>query len=388
MKYAMGAKRNPIRDLPVFEVSAVPLPPKVTTDLSMIPILDQGQQPACVGHAFATALMYDYYKKTGTVPLISPRFIYSQAKLLDGDPTGEGTSAYYAFQGIQKFGGAPTIQTVPNQVTLNLTDYMTVVITNPITQEAKEYPIKTEIEVQNPTDCQLQTLLAQYGLVIIAVDVDENSWMEQGGKGLLLPGNAGGHEIALHAYDSTIPGTEYTIRNSWTNSWGTNGDGKFLYSNYQGNIYDAMVITIDMENPIQTVTLTRDYSDPKETKGSLAVKLATSAFTCDTLELPNLGNQHNISCIPAGIYQCQTEHFSPLNITAYEVMNVPGRSGIFIHPGNYASGKIIDTDGCILIGNAFQDINGDGQDEIINSRVTFAQFMQAMGGKPFTLIIK
>lgn len=250
MRYSLGAKRNPERKLPHFEASAIPLPPKLITDISMIPVLDQGQQPSCVGHAFASTIMYDYYKKTGKIPSISPRFIYAQAKLTDGDPNGEGTSAYSAFVGVQKQGGCATTQTVPNDVTLGIADYKTVVITDSITKECHEYPIKTEVEIQNPSFSQVQTLIAQYGVVIVAGDVDENTWMGQDGKNTLMPGNAGGHEFLLFGYDTTVPGDWIANRNSWGMQWGYNGNGSFLWSNYQGNIYDVMAITIDMNNPV------------------------------------------------------------------------------------------------------------------------------------------
>lgn len=385
MKYALGAKRNPTRELPHYEVSAIPLPPKVYTDISHVPVLDQGQQPACVGHAMAEAIMYDYWKKTGKVPSISPRFIYSQAKLLDGDPTGEGTSAYFAFQGVKKAGGAPTTQTVPNDVTLAITDYQTVVITDSITKECKEYPIKAEVEIQNPTDAQLQSLIAQYGIVMVAGTVDENSWMNEDGKVTLLPGNAGGHEFLLFAYDATVPGTWYAVRNSWNTSWGSGGNGSLLYSNYQGNLYDAMVITIDMNNPISnTATLTRGKDDGKETLGTLTVKANGATFTCDTLELPWLNNQHNISCIPKGPYQVEYT-YSPLHKKyTYQIMNVPNRDGIRLDVANYASQLL----GCVALGNALKDINGDGELDVINSTLTNNSLIGFLNKQPFTLTIQ
>lgn len=265
MKFSLGAKRNPERELAPYEVSAIPLPAKVSTDISMLPRLNQGQQPACVGHAMANAIAYDYYKKTGIVPLISPRFIYSQAKLIDGDPTGEGTSAYFAFTGTRNAGGAALVDTVPNTVTLSLTDYQTVIITDPVTQECKEYPIQTEVEITNPTSTQLQSLIAQYGVVIIACTVDEESWMTQNGLTWLLPGTAGGHETINFGYDTTmVPGdVVFDDFNSWGIDWGTNGTGKYKWSDYQGNIFDAMAITINMDTPITTYK----YFQPSEIIG-------------------------------------------------------------------------------------------------------------------------
>lgn len=113
----------------------------------------------------------------------------------------------------------------------------------------------------------------------------------------------------------------------------------------------------------------------------------SGTFTCDTLELPWKDNQHNISCIPAGTYVCSVSHMGTMNIDAYLLAGVPNRGGIFIHPGNYAFGKQVDTEGCILIGNAFEDRNGDGTDDVVNSRATFAQFMSYFANEPFELTI-
>ncbi len=65
-----------------------------------------------------------------------------------------------------------------------------------------------------------------------------------------------------------------------------------------------------------------------------------------TLEQPWKDNQQNISCIPPGRYTCQSIR-SPKFGATYEVMNVPGRTHILFHRGNYVE----DTQGCILIGD-------------------------------------
>jgi hypothetical protein len=64
-----------------------------------------------------------------------------------------------------------------------------------------------------------------------------------------------------------------------------------------------------------------------------------------SLELPFLNNQKTISCIPKGIYNC-TPRSSKKFSKHFLVQNVPGRSTILIHVGNYPK----DTTGCILLG--------------------------------------
>ncbi len=79
------------------------------------------------------------------------------------------------------------------------------------------------------------------------------------------------------------------------------------------------------------------------------------------IERPSMGNQHIISCIPAGIYQCMP-HKSPSKGDCWQLINVPGRTDILIHPGNFASivsigGKIhgADTDGCLMYGFGIEE---------------------------------
>lgn len=131
---------------------------------------------------------------------------------------------------------------------------------------------------------------------------------------------------------------------------------------------------------MQTVTIERFSDDGVQTLGNLSI----GSFTCKTLERPWKENQHDISCIPKGTYLCKyTLSLSHLGWT-YALYNVTGRSGIRIHAGN----DYMDSEGCILLGTAYGNINGDGEADVINSRITIAAFVKLLEKKPFTLIIK
>jgi hypothetical protein len=104
------------------------------------------------------------------------------------------------------------------------------------------------------------------------------------------------------------------------------------------------------------------------TKGSLLVfDKHHLLLSLKTLELPYLDNKQNISCIPEGEYRCK-RHISPSKGPCFSIKNVPGRENILIHAGNYVGGSQIDSEGCILIGTGFGDINYDGILDIIESR--------------------
>ncbi len=75
-----------------------------------------------------------------------------------------------------------------------------------------------------------------------------------------------------------------------------------------------------------------------------------------TIELPWNDNKSNISCIPQGLYNV-VPHNTKERPRTFRLLNVPGRQGILIHIGNYATDIMIgkelhekDTKGCILVG--------------------------------------
>ena len=107
-----------------------------------------------------------------------------------------------------------------------------------------------------------------------------------------------------------------------------------------------------------------------------------SARAC-TLELPWKENQQNISCIPAGYYVAQYRK-SPSNGDVIELKDVPSRSFIQIHSGNYTS----QIAGCILVGDSIVDLNGDGVLDVANSKNTLKRLLLWADDDEFILVIK
>jgi hypothetical protein len=87
------------------------------------------------------------------------------------------------------------------------------------------------------------------------------------------------------------------------------------------------------------LVLTRIYF-PEGTQGILEWN---GTLVCYTIELPWLGNQRRISCIPEGEYVLQ-KRFSPKFKWHLHLRNVPGRDLILIHPANDAKKELL---GCI-----------------------------------------
>ncbi len=87
------------------------------------------------------------------------------------------------------------------------------------------------------------------------------------------------------------------------------------------------------------LVLNRTYF-PEGTQGVLEWN---GTLICYTIELPWLGNQRRISCIPEGEYFLQLR-FSPKFKWHFLLMDVLGRDLILIHPANDAKMELL---GCI-----------------------------------------
>lgn len=143
---------------------------------------------------------------------------------------------------------------------------------------------------------------------------------------------------------------------------------------------DLSKVLLELKNGTSTVTITRNQDDGVQTLGTLEY----DGFKCNTLERSWKNNAINISCIPKGEYKVKWT-FSPKFMRyTYEVQNVPKRSGIRFHLGNFFT----DISGCILLGNGYKDLNIDGRLDITNSTIITKTFETLLNKQEFKLIIK
>lgn len=115
--------------------------------------------------------------------------------------------------------------------------------------------------------------------------------------------------------------------------------------------------------------LTRFAYGPHATLGRLVVE----GHTFFTVERPWLGNRPFESCIPQGVYAVEA-YSSPKYPDVWELQEVPGRSKILIHAGNWAS----DVQGCIAVGMGLRDWG------VSSSRVAMAKLQELLPER-FTL---
>ncbi len=140
---------------------------------------------------------------------------------------------------------------------------------------------------------------------------------------------------------------------------------------------------------MQRIELRRLSESLKCTTG-VFIDIGSGLPFCLSLELPWLENKTSLSCIPVGIYRCRPKRSAKFNNDLYsgfeqyncfEVLDVPGRTDILIHPGNTTD----DIVGCICPGTFY----GEFKDKpaVLSSKTAFQVLVDLVGIQPFDLII-
>lgn len=264
MKYSTGAIKSEKdkRDIKLDNVVSVSdLPKNFITDISMIPVLNQNQIGACVGHAFATTLSYLNYKETGSYEYLSPRYIYALSKKIDG-LNGEGTYPRVAVK-IANDNGCALDQDVPNNTELSHAEYIDIKVSTIATKKALSY--KTGgYAFPTISEQGLKEAIVACGVVNIALRCGKIT-----SKTIKAGNDNGGHYITLYGYKTKSNDTEFLYRNSWGDKWGTKGNGSFKWSEFTStNLYDAITI---MDIPNKTIEEARagwKYFKASEKTGS------------------------------------------------------------------------------------------------------------------------
>ncbi len=109
-----------------------------------------------------------------------------------------------------------------------------------------------------------------------------------------------------------------------------------------------------------------------------------------TGELPWRDNAVGKSCIEQGSYLVRWTFSPKFNRKTYELLNVPGRTSIRIHPANFlgdeAEGLMSDVDGCIALGEHVGKLGM--QKALLFSWKATHEFEEMMGKESFTIRIR
>jgi len=102
------------------------------------------------------------------------------------------------------------------------------------------------------------------------------------------------------------------------------------------------------------------------------------------VEPPWKNNRRNFSCIPPGKYECELRE-SPTFGLCPEILDVPDRTKVLMHPGNWAGdvdkGKLSNSEACVLPGQRIKEMKN--QLAVTSSRTTLAELMDSVSdGNP------
>jgi hypothetical protein len=127
---------------------------------------------------------------------------------------------------------------------------------------------------------------------------------------------------------------------------------------------------------VKRAVLVRVRGTSKETLGHLFLfDDAEMIYHCVTLEPPWRDNRKKVSCIPEGDYKLTPR--APADSPKFKyphfiVGNTGERSCILMHRGNFST----QTQGCILVGWGFKDIDGDGEPDVVDSTATLTELVR------------
>lgn len=135
-----------------------------------------------------------------------------------------------------------------------------------------------------------------------------------------------------------------------------------------------------------SLVIRRGPSTPEGTFGEARFSKGVDQFAIHSLELPNHGNTHDDSRIPAGSYIAYIMASAHFGRDVLRLISVPGREAIEVHPGNFAGdraqGYHADVRGCILLGlgtGMLTTPEGKRQRAVIKSNAALDMVLDAMG---------
>lgn len=262
MNYTTGALKNKkdLRDIQLAQVQApVTVPSKHITDISMLPVLNQRQIGACVGHAVATVMAYQNFRETGKYEYLSPRFIYALSKKIDGY-AGQGTYPRVAGSVAVKNGCCSDFL-LKNDTTLTNEEYIKVEPSDALSKEALIYKSGgyafTSVDPQS-----IKQAIYLNGLIAMSIGCGTLSNKD------IKPGTTNGsHYLAFYGYEDKGNDTILYYRNSWDTKWGDKGNGKLSMNDFKGFLFDAMVLTDIPNKLLEEARAKYKYFSEKEVVG-------------------------------------------------------------------------------------------------------------------------
>lgn len=219
----------------------VRLPGKVDYTPKTSPVRNQGDEGTCVAFATASGMkeyqeLLDYSK----LIILSPRFIYSECKKIDGMPDEEGTTVRMAMKVIKTKG-------VCQEKLWPYSPHQKTKAKKGANVDAKKFCVLGYARILNLNDLRLS--LYSKGPCVIGVEVFDGFMTTRTGV-VPLPRRTeeplGGHAICVVGYDDQNRLIKF--KNSWSEKWGQKGFGFLPYPYIERYMMDAWS-SVDIEDP-------------------------------------------------------------------------------------------------------------------------------------------
>lgn len=114
-----------------------------------------------------------------------------------------------------------------------------------------------------------------------------------------------------------------------------------------------------------------------------------------SLELPDRGNAHGVSCINPGTYHARLIDSPHFQRKVYLLEGVPGRSSIELHPANWGGDRTLgwhsDLRGCMAVGRGRGELTppdtGIAQHAILSSTAALDELI-GLAGDELTIVVR
>ena len=202
-------------------IDGIVSPLKVDNRQLASPTDQQGETPHCAAYSICNIVEAINWKRTGKICNLDADQVYAKAKLLDGDPNGEGTFLEYAIQAALNLGGFQN----PGRRKVGF-----------MYNDGKEGVIEA-----------FKYLIHKYDFLHCGFNIS-TGWYSCGKDNPVISHTGiccGGHAVVAVGYDQQGA----YIQNSWGKEWGGNGFGilpwdafrqEFMYCCYLQNCYDNL----------------------------------------------------------------------------------------------------------------------------------------------------
>ncbi len=253
LKYGLGCWKDPVdkRDIPLgIILPRLTAPDEVDYTRRMSPVRDQGAEGTCVAFAAAVGVKeYQEEKEEGRLIPLSPRYLYSACKEIDGSPNQEGTYPRTAMKVLARRG-------VCREECWSYRPYQTDSPCPEADRQAYPFRIRTYARLEGVEE--MTRSLSVNGPFLAGVEVFPE-WMEERGGKIPLPregeNSLGGHAVCIVGYSRA--GKFFKFKNSWGERWGEAGYGYLPFGYLESYCRDAWSATDLIAHPDSLAQLYR-----------------------------------------------------------------------------------------------------------------------------------